>query len=153
MLYRMKLNKTIEPSPTVGHNAESITFNNIEFNCWDINSNRKVRSLWFHYYAGTHAVIFVIDANDLERIQEAKDVLFEVMGHELLKDAALLVMANKMDLPDCMSVDQIIEFLSLKDQLPNTKWHVQAAEAITGRGLYEGFQWLCIALTSNDKTP
>ena len=58
-----------------------------------------------------------------------------------LKDAAILVFANKMDLPQAMTVPQISEALGLT-QITDRKWYVQASSAPLGNGLYEGMDWL-----------
>ena len=64
----------------------------------DVGGQEKIRRLWHHYYAGSDAVIFVIDANDPSRLDEAKKELYNVINSDELRDAALLVYANKQDL-------------------------------------------------------
>ena len=39
--------------------------------CWDVGGQSKIRPLWRHYFMNTHGVIFVIDSNDKQRIDEA----------------------------------------------------------------------------------
>ena len=40
-------------------------------------------------------LIFVVDSNDRERVSEAKDELSRMLAEDELKDAVLLVFANK----------------------------------------------------------
>jgi len=40
-------------------------------------------------------LIFVVDSNDRERVNEAKDELSRMLAEDELKDAVLLVFANK----------------------------------------------------------
>jgi signal recognition particle receptor subunit beta len=87
---------------------------------------------------GSDAVIFVIDSNDRERISEAREELAVVMQSDHLKDAVLLVMANKQDLPNSMTCAQVAEGLQLAKTYRNIPWHVQACVATSGSGLYEG---------------
>merc|ERR1719266_1350816 len=56
-------------------------------------------------------------------------------------DAVLLVFANKQDLPNAMSVNEVTERLGL-NQLRNRQWYIQSTCATTGDGLYEGLEWL-----------
>ena len=42
-------------------------------------------------------MIFVIDSTDIERLETAADELRSMLNEEELKDAALLVFANKQD--------------------------------------------------------
>ena len=58
-----------------------------------------------------------------------------------MREAVLLVMANKMDLPTSMSVAEVAEGLGLM-HIRNRKWHLQPCVAITGDGLYEGLDWV-----------
>ena len=36
ILYKMKLNETVNTIPTIGFNVETLQYKNLEFNCWDI---------------------------------------------------------------------------------------------------------------------
>lgn len=49
-------------------------------------------------YTGTQGLIFVIDSNDRDRIDEAKTELTRIIQDREMKDALLLVFANKQDL-------------------------------------------------------
>ena len=52
---------------------ERLQYKNIEFNAWDIGGQKKIRALWHHYFSGSDAVIFVVDSNDRERMEEARE--------------------------------------------------------------------------------
>ena len=71
------------------------------------------RPLWRHYYQNTDVLIFVIDSNDRERMPECHDELWRFFGEEELKNCFVLVLANKQDLPNAMSVEEITEQLKL----------------------------------------
>jgi len=90
-------------------------------------------------------LIFVVDSNDRERISEAAAELKKMLGEDELRDAMLLVFANKQDLPNAMSVAEINDKLGLHS-LKNRQWFVQSAAATSGQGLYEGLDWLTAAL-------
>lgn len=57
-----------------------------------------------------------------------------------LRDAVLLVFANKQDLPNAMSASEITDKLGL-NELRQRKWYIQSTCATTGDGLYEGLDW------------
>jgi signal recognition particle receptor subunit beta len=97
------------------------------------------------YSQNTDALIYVVDAADPERLEEAKDELERVLAEDDLRAASVLILANKMDLPDAMTPKQIAKGLAL-DKLKDRKWHVQGAVATKGDGLYEGMDWLSTAL-------
>lgn len=92
---------------------------------WDVGGQDKIRPLWRHYFQGTQGLIFVVDSNDRERASEAAEELGKMLREEELKDVILLVLANKQDLPNAMSVAEITDKLGLHS-LGNRKWYIQA---------------------------
>lgn len=128
-----------------GFNVETLEFKNISFNVWDVGGQDKIRPLWRHYYQNTQGIIFVVDSNDRDRIDSARAELERMLTEEELNGAVLLVYANKQDLPNAMSVSEVIEKLHLSSQ-HYRKWNVVAACATTGDGLLEGLEWLDSAL-------
>lgn len=148
ILYKLNLGDTVNTIPTIGFNVETLHYKNIEMNCWDIGGQEKIRKLWYHYYEGAHAVIFVVDANDPGRLEEVKKELFGILNHDSLRHASVLVYANKQDLPQSLSTAAIVDKLELAARLRTRQWHVQGAVAVSGEGLYEGLDWLGTVLKS-----
>ena len=153
ILYKLKLGEVVTTIPTIGFNVETVEYKNIDFTVWDVGGQDKIRPLWRHYYQNTQGIIFVVDSNDRDRIdtgdstsKSAADELQRMLAEEELTDAALLVFANKQDLPHAMSVNEITEKLGLAS-LRSRQWYVQAACATTGEGLYEGLDWLSNTLS------
>lgn len=141
VLYKLKLGEVGLTIPTVGFNVETVEYKNIKFTVWDVASQWGIRPLWRHYFRGSQAVIFVVDSNDRDRIDEAREELHRMMVDDELRDAVLLVFANKQDLPNAMSISEVTDELRLT-QLRNCEWHIQATQAPSGEGLYEGLDWL-----------
>jgi len=83
------------PIPTIGFNVESLEYMNLVFTLWDVSGHQKFRPLWKHYYHNTQAVIFVVDASDRSRFEEARKELSKILYERELKDALLLIYANK----------------------------------------------------------
>ena len=101
----------------------------------------KIRGLWRHYYAGTTGIIFVVDAADKHRIDTAREELAAILGADEMRGAALLVYANKQDLPGAMPTAEVAEKLGLHG-VRDREWYIQATTATSGEGLYEGLDWL-----------
>ena len=74
--------KTIEITPTVGFSVEEFKKNNMTFTVFDMSGAGRYRSLWEHYYSECHAVIFVIDTNDRDRICVVKDEIDGLLNHK-----------------------------------------------------------------------
>ena len=100
ILYRLKLGQPIKSIPTVGFNVETVIYKNIKFNVWDVGGQDKIRPLWRHYYTGSQALIFVLDAADRDRVDEARQELHRIINDREMKEAIILVFANKQDLAD-----------------------------------------------------
>ena len=96
----------------------------------------QIRPLWRHYYQNTQGLIFVVDSNDKDRVGEAHDELHRMLSEDELREAVVLVFANKQDLPNAMSVAEVTDKLGLQS-LRNRKWYIQATCATSGEGLFE----------------
>lgn len=98
-----------------------------------------------YLYSLTIGLIFVVDSNDRERISAARDELHRMLNEDELREAILLVFANKQDLPNAMSAAEMTDKLGLHG-LRHRQWYIQACCATTGDGLYEGLDWLSATL-------
>ncbi|KAL5280781.1 arf1 family protein [Megaselia abdita] len=141
ILYKLKIGEVVTTIPTIGFNVETLEYKNINFTVWDIGGQDKIRPLWRHYFQNTQGLIFVVDSSDRSRIEEASKELRNMLQEPDLEQAALLVFANKQDLPNSMVATEIVEKLRLS-HIRQRKWFIQSTCAIQGYGLYEGLDWL-----------
>merc|ERR1712006_18665 len=147
ILYKLKLGEIVTTIPTIGFNVEIVENKNISFTVWDVGGQDKIRPLWRHYFQNTEGLIFVVDSNDRERIAEARDELNRMLAEDELRDAVLLVFANKQDLPHAMNPAEITDKLGLHS-LRQRNWYIQSTCATSGEGLYEGLDWLSTNLSA-----
>merc|ERR1719449_356830 len=103
ILYKLKLGEVVTTIPTLGFNVEEVQYKNINFTVWDVGGQDKIRKLWRYYYQNTQGLIFVVDCNDRDRIEDAREELAKILIEDEMRDAALLVFANKQDLPNSMT--------------------------------------------------
>ena len=141
ILQQLKLGEVRNPTPTIGFNVESVQYKNIDFTVWDVGGQEKLRSLWRHYYEGANALIFVVDSNDPSRLKMAKQELSRIAGDGLMQNAAVLVLANKQDMPNAQTPSEIHEKLGLAN-LRQKSWYIQGCCGVNGQGLAEGLEWL-----------
>ncbi|XP_059853849.1 ADP-ribosylation factor 2 isoform X3 [Delphinus delphis] len=95
ILYKLKLGEIVTTIPTIGFNVETVEYKNISFTVWDVGGQDKIRPLWRHYFQNTQGLIFVVDSNDRERVNEAREELTRMLAEDELRDAVLLVFVNK----------------------------------------------------------
>lgn len=144
LLYRLKIGEVVTTIPTIGFNVESVTYKNLNFNVWDLGGQTSIRPYWRCYYSNTAAVVFVVDSTDIERLGTAAEELSAMLGEEELRDAALLVFANKQDQPGAKGAGEISEALRL-GELRDRNWSIMACSAVDGRGVNEGMDWLVVS--------
>jgi hypothetical protein len=111
--------------------------------------------------AGTQGLIFVIDSNDRDRIDEARTELTRIIQDREMKDALLLVFANKQDLQGGMYCGKIVvlthadfevamrpkevsDRLQLEKIAKDHVWKVEPSCATTGEGIFEGLVRLTV---------
>ncbi|ESO90435.1 hypothetical protein LOTGIDRAFT_164018 [Lottia gigantea] len=147
ILYKLKLDELVTTIPTIGFNVETIQFKDFNFTAWDIGSRDKIRPLFRHYYKGSDAVVFVIDSHDRERLDELNyDVIKPAVAAEELKESIFLFLANKNDLENNMTTEEIVDKLGLKNL--KHKWNIISVSGVKGDGLHSALDWLASSLGS-----
>nr|CCC92849.1 putative ADP-ribosylation factor [Trypanosoma congolense IL3000] len=148
ILYHLQLGHSIETQPTLGGNVEQLSIahgannNKIDVSCWDLGGQEQLRDSWRLYYEQTDAVIFVVDAADAARFPTARKVLHEILSNEpQLRQALLLVLANKQDVRGAASPAELIESLGLGGVNDRT-WTLMGCSASSGESLKEAMAWI-----------
>ncbi len=52
--------------------SKSFIFHFFRLNFWDLGGQEELQALWDKYYAECHGVIYTVDSNDRERVEESK---------------------------------------------------------------------------------
>merc|ERR1712141_644022 len=141
LLYRLQVGEVVTTIPTIGFNVEQVTYKNLKFQVWDLGGQTSIRPYWRCYYSNTDAVIYVVDSADRDRMGISKQELVSMLEEEELKNAILVVLANKQDIEGAMSVTEVYSALGL-DALKNRTFQIFKASATKGEGLDESMEWL-----------
>ncbi|KAI9112013.1 hypothetical protein K1719_016909 [Acacia pycnantha] len=137
--------------PTVGLNIARIEVSNAKLVFWDLGGQPGLRSIWEKYYEEAHAVIFVIDAACPSRFEDSKSALEKVLRHEDLQGAPLLILANKQDLPEAISAEELGRYLDLK-KLDERVYMFEAASGLDGMGIKGSVEWLVEVMERSKRT-
>ena len=153
ILYRLSLGQLVQTTPTIGSNLEEISYNNVKLQAWDLGGQESTRSVWDVYFVNTDAIIYVIDSHDTN-YDESKTQFYKLLENEALKNAVILIYANKQDLSGAKSVNDIIQIYEL-NKLKDHVWNIQPCSAQTGEGLITGMKWLSdqLVFKSNNNFP
>ncbi|EMS48325.1 ADP-ribosylation factor 1 [Triticum urartu] len=127
ILYKLKLGEIVTTIPTIGTDAV-----------------RRAAIFCFRFLP----VALTLTRPNRFNVEtvEYKNISFTVwdvggQDKDELRNAVLLVFANKQDLPNAMNAAEITDKLGLHS-LRQRHWYIQSACATSGEGLYEGLDWL-----------
>ncbi|KAL7845668.1 hypothetical protein AOLI_G00238600 [Acnodon oligacanthus] len=149
LLYRIQRGVVMQTSPTIGFNVLTLELDKkTVFTVWDIGGQGSMRAYWKYYLENSEALVFVVDASDRARMEEAKTALKEVLSDHNMTDIPLMVLANKSDLPDAMTVSEVSKQLDM-DSYKDRVWEIQACSALKGLGLQQAFQSVAKLIQNN----
>ncbi|KAJ5099689.1 hypothetical protein N7532_006690, partial [Penicillium argentinense] len=134
----------VDTVDTIGFNVESVTYRDVDLVVWDLGGRDKLRPSWASYFSDLDAVIFVVDSTEIDRLDDAASelrCLLDFEGKRDLRDAPLLVLANKQDLEGAKTPEEITTALKLED-FRGREWKTIACSAVDGSGIAEGMDWL-----------
>jgi len=137
-------------TPTIGFSKLVTKHRGITINLYDLGGNSKIREIWHNYFPEAYGVVYVIDASDSARMEEAQLTLTSLMENPMLKGKPFLLLANKQDSEQALDEIDVaeklhLELLANEHQTP-TRIEVCSATQGTGKSVDPviriGFQWL-----------
>jgi len=141
---------------TVGLNLGKIDTNGVRLNFWDLGGQEELQALWDKYYQECHAIIYVVDSSDRERIEQSKETFNSMIKNENVRGVPLLVAANKQDLVDCMGVREVKPLFEANLDLVGAREVMTlATSGLTGDGVVEGIDWVaqCVVRNADVRAP
>lgn len=86
------------------------------------------------YLDNCKALVFVVDSSDRSRLPEAQKALKKILSEDKMQEIPLMVLANKRDLPNCMTIREV---RTLRSPLPQaaeqfnrwSKWYRSTSQA------------------------
>lgn len=137
-------------APTVGFSKVDLKQGKFEVTIFDLGGGKRIRGIWKNYYSESHGVVFVVDSSDVQRIQETRETMAEVLQHPRIAGKPVLVLANKQDQEGALAEADIIENLSLEKLVNENKClcQIEPCSAVLGYGkkvdksIKKGLSWL-----------
>ncbi|TYH10650.1 hypothetical protein ES288_A07G194200v1, partial [Gossypium darwinii] len=68
------MGEVVSTIPTIGFNVETVQYNNIKFQVWDLGKRC--------YFPNTQAIIYVVDSSDTDRIGIVKEELHAILERD-----------------------------------------------------------------------
>jgi GTP-binding protein SAR1 len=115
----------------------------MKFKAWDLGGHEAVRHVWDDFMPTADAVVFLVDAADVDRVGEAKDELNAIAADAALFDVPIAVLYNKSDLPFAMPNEDLEKRLDMPSLVlrdgPIKSFRVSV---LKGTGYSDAFQWI-----------
>ena len=143
ILSTLNNNESLKILPSIGIHIETIVYKDIlNIISWDLGGASRMRELFKIFYPDTDGLIIVVDSADKERLDyEGKDFFDFLLEEEELKNCPLLIMANKKDMKDTLSLKEISERFEMENY-DNRKWCIKGVSGKTNEGLEESLLWI-----------
>ncbi|KAJ1637174.1 P-loop containing nucleoside triphosphate hydrolase protein [Pavlovales sp. CCMP2436] len=139
-----------QPRPTIGFDETKVLLSGLHCTIYDVGGSRGGRSLWPSYLDEVHAVVFVVDAADAVRLEEAKEVVHATLAHEKLRGKPVLFLANKQDAASSLSAADLSQRLGLHDLHSSPhQIHPCSASQLDDSRLFKAFKWLGSAVAGD----
>ncbi|XP_055329555.1 ADP-ribosylation factor-related protein 1-like [Paramacrobiotus metropolitanus] len=140
---------------TVGLNIGRIDTAGIRLNFWDLGGQEELQSLWDKYYSECHAIIYVVDSGDRNRLNETKDAFATMIHNQHLDGVPLLLLANKQDIEASMLVAEVKSQLSSvgTPYIGRRECLALGCSALTGAGVSDGISWVVEQIKLNPIRP
>lgn len=141
-------------SSTVGLNVGKIETNGVILNFWDLGGQKELQLLWDKYFLEAHAIIWVVDSSDKQRLSESVDAFKVIIKNELLNGLPLLFVINKQDISNSMKADEaLLAFQTSLDLIGDRRFLSIPTSALRGDGINESIHWIAEQVKLSPKPP
>jgi GTP-binding protein SAR1 len=146
LLHRLRTGDVRSFPPTDRpHQTETFECQGLKFQAWDLGGHEAVRHLWEDYVCESSAVLFLVDASDSNRLEEAGYELDALIGEKIVADVPVAVLLNKCDLEEAMPTSEIcqrIQFDELQRMQGQDKIALFRISVLRGEGYQAAFRWV-----------
>lgn len=150
LLHCLQTGQFAQFSPSKTYCVTDIQIEGINLHAFDLGGHETARKSWEQYFLSTDAIVFMVDASDIDRFQESKASLDKILQNEDIKNVPVLILGNKIDIAS-ISEPQLAQALGIFNQTPAeaTKQNVTTrpirvfmCSVKMKTGFQEGFRWL-----------
>ncbi|XP_071089765.1 uncharacterized protein, partial [Haliotis cracherodii] len=135
------LTSRLHGTPPTRYDAKkTLVYNNIKLTLIDGGQRRRVYPR--HNYKHIDVVLFMVDSNDRDRIQEAQAELRLDAQDEALKNTPFLVLANKQDLPAALTAPEVAEAMDFQEILKAHRANIIGCSILSRSGIKDALDWL-----------
>ena len=142
LLHMLRDDKFVAHEPTRHPQNEHFRIGKTDISVHDMGGHVAARRIWTNYFASVDALVFVVDATDTNRIIEAKDELHRLVSDDMLKTIPFLILGNKIDLNNAISMCDLQESLDIRSLQHERMINIHMCSVKKRIGYMKGFEWL-----------
>ena len=150
LLHRLRTGHVQHFPPTDRpYQSDKFSFQGLTFQAWDVGGHETVRHIWGDYVCECSAVLFLVDATDINRMEEAGFELDALIGEHIVADIPIALLFNKCDLPNAISSKDICQRLNYDELVQNhgaDKISAFRISVLRGEGYQQAFRWVATFL-------
>lgn len=99
LFLRLQDDRLAQHVPTLHPTSETLSMGGINFTTFDLGGHAQARRVWRTYFPAVDAIVFIVDAQDRARINEAKVELDSLIADEQVAGCPIMILGNKIDVP------------------------------------------------------
>lgn len=146
LLYKIKGEKPLLVTPTVGFIAEKVERENLAINVVEVGGT-MVPDYAEQFYPNLSLLVYVVDASNPKKLADGAVDLWARLENGKLQNVPILVLANKNDAPNIASAQEIEEKVRFGELSENRKCAVRSVSAETGDGIEDAVKWIIENMT------
>ena len=144
LLHVLKTDRVTQTRPTIHPHSEELKMGNLVLNTFDLGGHVTARKIWKDYFPAVNAILFLVDAVDVKRFDEARQELESILETPELVNIPIAILGNKIDMAGAVSVEELKEALSYdellaKESRPMEIFMVSVTKKI---GFTQALEWI-----------
>jgi len=139
---KQELGEAPSTIPTIGVNLVTVTHHRKKYTFRELGG--AMGPIWNNYFKEATGLVYVIDMANHTQIASACIQLLEVLSSKQTQEMAVLLIFNKIDSPDCMSMSEVSAIIRLREVQANARQDISVLECSfrEGAGLDRILKWL-----------
>ncbi|PAA47315.1 hypothetical protein BOX15_Mlig013892g1 [Macrostomum lignano] len=154
LLHMLKDDRMGTHNPTLYPTTEELSIGGMKFTTFDLGGHEQARKVWKTYFPAVDGIVFIVDAWDRQRLEEAHVELDNLLADEQVASAPILVLGNKIDKPGAASEEELRYYLGLhgrttgksdarsRNELAQRPLELFMCSILKRQGYGEAFRWL-----------
>jgi len=131
-----------QSAPTMHPTTEEVKTAGVTFMTVDLGGHRQARRVWRDYCMDVQGLVFLVDASDRARLNEARGELAGILSE--VPGLPVAVLGNKVDRREALGKTELLTALGLTE---NHLLRVWSVSVLKRQHLQEPFAWLASFLS------